>query len=85
MAISSSVQGVWFPQWAGVLAQSPLKELERRAYYRAIVEYLRFCKQSRQRATVASARLRVKDVDFERNQIIVHGDKGDKDRVTMLP
>ena len=30
-------------------------------------------------------RLRVKDVDFERGQIIVHGGKGDKDRVTMLP
>jgi integron integrase len=30
-------------------------------------------------------RLRIKDVDFERNQIIVHGGKGDKDRATMLP
>ena len=30
-------------------------------------------------------RLRVKDVDFERNQIVVHGGKGDKDRSTMLP
>jgi integron integrase len=30
-------------------------------------------------------RLRVKDVDFARNQIIVHGGKGDKDRVTILP
>ena len=30
-------------------------------------------------------RLRVKDVDFERHQIIVRGGKGDKDRVTMLP
>jgi len=30
-------------------------------------------------------RLRIKDVDFARNQIIVHGGKGDKDRVTMLP
>jgi integron integrase len=30
-------------------------------------------------------RLRVKDLDFERNQIIVHGGKGDKDRMTMLP
>ncbi len=30
-------------------------------------------------------RLRVKDVDFERNQIIVHDGKGFKDRVTMLP
>ncbi len=30
-------------------------------------------------------RLRVKDVDFERNQIMVRAGKGDKDRVTMLP
>jgi integron integrase len=30
-------------------------------------------------------RLRVKDLDFDRNQIIVRGGKGDKDRITMLP
>lgn len=30
-------------------------------------------------------RLRVKDVDFARGQIIVHAGKGAKDRVTMLP
>jgi integron integrase len=30
-------------------------------------------------------RLRVKDIDFERNEIIVREGKGDKDRVTMLP
>ena len=30
-------------------------------------------------------RLRVKDVDLERNQIVVRAGKGDKDRVTMLP
>jgi integron integrase len=30
-------------------------------------------------------RLRVKDVDFERNQITVRSGKGGKDRVTMLP
>ena len=30
-------------------------------------------------------RLRVKDVDFQRNQIIVRSGKGAKDRVTMLP
>ena len=30
-------------------------------------------------------RLRVKDVDVERGQIVVHGGKGDKDRVTTLP
>ncbi len=30
-------------------------------------------------------RLRIKDVDFERNQIVVRGGKGGKDRVTILP
>ena len=30
-------------------------------------------------------RLRIQDVDFARNQIVVRGGKGDKDRVTMLP
>jgi integron integrase len=30
-------------------------------------------------------RLRIHDLDFERNQIIVRGGKGDKDRVTVLP
>lgn len=31
------------------------------------------------------ARLRVKDVDFSRNQIVVRSGKGGKDRITMLP
>lgn len=31
------------------------------------------------------ARLRVQDVDFASNQIVVRGGKGDKDRVTILP
>lgn len=30
-------------------------------------------------------RLRIKDVDFERNQIMIRSGKGGKDRVTMLP
>jgi integron integrase len=30
-------------------------------------------------------RLRVKDIDFERNQVIVRSGKGERDRVTMLP
>jgi len=30
-------------------------------------------------------RLRIKDVDFDRNQVVVRGGKGDKDRVTVLP
>ena len=31
------------------------------------------------------ARLRVKDVDFATNQVVIRGGKGEKDRVTMLP
>ena len=34
---------------------------------------------------LACWRLRVQDVDFATNQIVVRGGKGDKDRVTMLP
>src|SRR5262249_55076043 len=30
-------------------------------------------------------RLRVKEIDFEKREILVRGGKGDKDRVTMLP
>jgi integron integrase len=30
-------------------------------------------------------RLRVKDIDFERNEIVIREGKGEKDRVTMLP
>ena len=30
-------------------------------------------------------RLRVQDIDFQSNQIVVRGGKGDKDRITMLP
>jgi integron integrase len=30
-------------------------------------------------------RLRVKDIDFARNQIVIRAGKGDKDRYTMLP
>lgn len=31
------------------------------------------------------ARLRIKDVDFAANQVMVRGGKGDRDRVTLLP
>jgi integrase len=34
---------------------------------------------------IECARLRVKDIDFDRNEITVRRGKGQKDRVTMLP
>jgi integrase len=37
------------------------------------------------RRLLECARLRVKDVDFARNQVIVRAGKGDKDRATPLP
>ncbi len=30
-------------------------------------------------------RLRVQDIDFDRNEVVVRGGKGDKDRITVLP
>jgi len=32
-----------------------------------------------------AVRLRIQDVDFDQNQIVVRSGKGDKDRITMLP
>src|ERR1035437_8533405 len=63
---STPASGVWFPHWAEVLAKVRLKDLERRSYRLAIVEYLTFCKRSRQRATVASARLFMAQVEGRR-------------------
>jgi integron integrase len=65
MGLSSS-QGVWFPHWTEVLVQARLKDLEQRAYRSAIMEYLVFCKRSRQRATVESARKFMEQVEARR-------------------
>src|SRR6266513_2204575 len=59
-------QGVWFPQWAEVLARLRCSVSQRRAHQRAIGEYLRFCKQSRQRATLESARQFMQHVEAQR-------------------
>jgi len=66
MKASKAVTGVWFPDWAEVLSRVRLKELDRRTYRLAIVEYLSFCKRSRQRATVASARSFMAEVEARR-------------------
>jgi hypothetical protein len=72
MAPLSPVQGVWFPQWAEVLSKAGLPDSERRTFRRAIGEYLGFCKQSRQRATVASAREFMEQMDEKRRLSVSH-------------
>lgn len=66
MDSSNTSHGVWFPHWADVLTKVRLKDLERRAYRLAIVGYLTFCKRARHRATVASARLFMAEVEAQR-------------------
>ena len=53
---ASPPRAVWFPDWADALARADLPETTRAEFRRAILAYLRFCKATRQRATVASAR-----------------------------
>lgn len=60
------VRAVWFPQWAEVLAVQALPPLRRRAWQVALVEYLRYCKRARQRATVESARAFMEQVAAQR-------------------
>ena len=57
---------VWFPQWADVLPQLRLPPLHQRQYRTALIQYLRFCKQTGQRATVASARAFMQEVTDNR-------------------
>ena len=55
-------QPVWFPQWAEVLAQADMPPATRAQYQTALFSFLRFCKQTRQRATVDSARSFIRDL-----------------------
>lgn len=66
MSSPASPKSIWFPEWARALDRLPLKELERSAYRRAIASYLQFCKVSRQRATVASARQFMRQTESQR-------------------
>ena len=63
MGLSRASEGIWFPSWADVMSRLRLPLLERQAWRQALVEYLRFCKVSRQRATVHSARQFMKEVE----------------------
>jgi len=66
MGALARASGVWFPQWVEVLAQVRLPEMRRQAYRQAVVAFLRFCKASRQRATVASARQFMEQMERQR-------------------
>ncbi len=57
---------VWFPQWAEVLERVRLPVMVRQQYRTAIVQYLRFCRQKRQRATVDSARQFMGELEQQR-------------------
>jgi hypothetical protein len=71
---SSSPHGIWFPKWSEALAQARLRDFERQAYRLAIFEHLRFCKHSRQRTSIDSARVFMQQVE-DRRQL----------RVSQLP
>ncbi len=62
----SAGRAVWFPQWAEALARANLPGPTRQEYRTALVEFLRFCKQTRQPATVASARQFMAEMETQR-------------------
>lgn len=64
--VASPSHPVWFPDWAEGLSRSGLPVSVRQQYRNAIVEFLRFCKQTRQRATVASARQFMQEREAQR-------------------
>ena len=66
MLASTASRGVWFPQWAEALGRLRLPELRSGTYRQAIVGYLRYCRTSRQPATVASARQFMGQVEDQR-------------------
>jgi integron integrase len=63
---SQSHSTVWFPQWAEALRELQLSPVRRQQYRVGLIRYLRFCKQTRQQATVESARLFMKEVESQR-------------------
>jgi hypothetical protein len=57
---------VWFPGWAGVLAQEPWPPAQREAFRRIIAWYLHECKERGWPVSVASARRFIETVERER-------------------
>lgn len=61
---SSADVAIWFPQWVETLDRLRLPAFHRHQYRAALLGYLHYCKQTRQRATVASARQFVATTQF---------------------
>lgn len=57
---------VWFPAWPDALRQLRLPALRQQEYRLALIRYLRFCKETRQRATIESARAFIESVQEQR-------------------
>jgi hypothetical protein len=66
-------------------ALSAIVFLDRQVLQEAVPSPGDIVRARRPRRLPVVLRLRVKDVDFKRFEIVVRGGKGDKDRVTMLP
>lgn len=57
---------IWFPAWADTLKQLRLPPITHQQYRFALIQYLRFCKQSRQQATIGSAQEFIRTVEARR-------------------
>ena len=63
---SPTPRAIWFPEWAEVLQEVDLPQWTRAQYRAALLQFLRFCKQTRQAATVTSARQFIQDRQAQR-------------------
>ena len=66
MEVSRKPSAVWFPDWVVALRQQRLPALHQQQYRFALIQFLRFCKQTHQRATVEAARQFMRDLDGQR-------------------
>jgi len=57
---------VWFPEWPDALRLLRLPPIRHQQYRLALIRYLKFCKETRQRATVDSARAFMETVHAQR-------------------
>jgi hypothetical protein len=63
---SSHHPPVWFPGWSDALHQRRLPAGVRMQYRTAVIQYLRFCKQTHQRATMDLARRFMQELEAQR-------------------